>query len=119
MGMSDRGIKAKTITPYDKAFVTNIVLLLSLRCTTLSRQKHLFRPKFWSVVDVVCAKAKRQQHVFACAKAKRQQHDFFCAKAKRQQHVFFCAKAKRQQHVLSVRKASPAHSFFYYKGKRD
>ncbi|MDD1501844.1 hypothetical protein PVA17_03550 [Lysinibacillus sp. CNPSo 3705] len=81
LGMSDRGIKAKTITPYDKAFVTNIVLLLSLRCTTLSRQKHLFRPKFWSVVDVVCAKAKRQQHVFACAKAKRQQHDFFCAKS--------------------------------------
>jgi len=39
-----------------------------------------FRP-----IDVFCAKAKRQQHVFVCAKAKRQQHVFVCAKAKRQQ----------------------------------
>ncbi|MGE7943330.1 hypothetical protein ACQKNB_14685 [Lysinibacillus xylanilyticus] len=41
LGDCNRGTKAKTITSCDNAFVTNILLLLSLRCTTLShRQKH-------------------------------------------------------------------------------
>ncbi|MGY3188720.1 hypothetical protein, partial [Lysinibacillus sp. TE18511] len=39
--ISNRGTKTKTITSCDNAFVTNILLLLSLRCTTLSRKKHL------------------------------------------------------------------------------
>jgi len=40
LGISDRGTKAKTITSCDNACVTNN-LLLPLRCTTLSRKKHL------------------------------------------------------------------------------
>ncbi|MFJ8514295.1 hypothetical protein [Lysinibacillus xylanilyticus] len=79
-----RGTKVKSITSCDNAFVTNILLLLSLRCTSLSRKKHLLPqaahrtpPGSSALRDsnkcFICAKAKRQQQMFSVAKAKRQQ----------------------------------------------
>ncbi|MGE7944223.1 hypothetical protein ACQKNB_19295, partial [Lysinibacillus xylanilyticus] len=77
MRISNRGTKTKTITSCDNAFVTNILLLLSLRCTTLSRKKHLLAQAAHRTPPGSCAKAKRQQQCFICAKAKRQQQMFY------------------------------------------
>ncbi|MGE7696604.1 hypothetical protein ACQKNC_21330 [Lysinibacillus sp. NPDC094177] len=71
-GLAKRGTKAKTITSCDNTFVTNIVLLMSLRCTTLSRKKHLLA-RDPAAQRMFSVRKRSDSKCFICAKAKRQQ----------------------------------------------
>ncbi|MFF2177960.1 hypothetical protein ACFVT8_16090 [Lysinibacillus sp. NPDC058147] len=126
MGISNRGTKAKTITSCDNAFVTNIVLLLSLRCTTLShRQKHFAAATFSTTLS-------RKKHLLAQAahrtppgssalreseasaaivlsvrKRSVSGNCFICAKVKRQRQLFYLRESEASAAiVLSARKRS-------------
>ncbi|WP_323645323.1 hypothetical protein [Lysinibacillus xylanilyticus] len=78
-GISDRGTKAKSITSCDNAFVTNILLLLSLRFRTKKPSAAATLHSRFRAKDICCPKRLigRPQEALLCAKAKRQQQMFY------------------------------------------
>jgi len=65
----------------------------------------------WSVANVFCAKAKRQQRMFSVRKRSGSNECFLCESEAAATNVF-CAKAKRQQQMFSVRKRSVSNKCF-------
>ncbi|WP_427108734.1 hypothetical protein [Lysinibacillus xylanilyticus] len=64
------GTKAYCITSCDNAFMTNILLLLSLRFTTLSRKTHLLLSlRFTTLSRKTHLLSRRQQEALLCATA--------------------------------------------------
>ncbi|MGE7943458.1 hypothetical protein ACQKNB_15365, partial [Lysinibacillus xylanilyticus] len=106
MGISDRRTQAKIITSCDNAFVTNILLLLSLRCTTLShRQKHFaaatlalrFRAK-----NICCPETLQRSEAAhrtppgssALCESKASATNVFCSESKASATNVFCSESK-------------------------
>jgi len=113
LGISDRGTKAKTITSCDNAFVTNILLLLLLRCTTLSHRMNPFRCLY------VSTSLSRKKHLLPKRLIGRPQEALLCSESERQRQCFNCAKAKRQRQSAQPERKSTSRlaegSYWYLK----
>ncbi|MFJ8458824.1 hypothetical protein ACIQ57_06790 [Lysinibacillus xylanilyticus] len=108
LGISNRGMKAKTITSCDNAFVTNIVLARD------PAAKRMFSVRKRSAnaaaaMGFICAKVQRQQQQKRLIG--RPQEALLCAKAKRQRQS--ANRNGNQPHVLMI-----SHTNDFYKSIR-